>query len=637
MQLRDGMSATLQRIADRMDAVNQRFERMQTLAEQSAPTAPYDRLQAELGAVRTQLQGVTDEFDQMRQSVDNVQPSATNLMGTLRRIGAAVIGSQIVKGVVGMSDELTQTTARLNLMNDGLQTTKELQDMIYQSAMRSRGAYADTAAAVSKMGLLAGDAFANNEEVIAFVEQLNKQFKIAGTSADGQAAAMLQLTQAMGAGVLRGEELNSVFEQAPTIIQAITDYLGITTGELRDLAAEGQITADIVKNAMFAAADETNARFESIPMTWSDVWTQAGNIATMALQPLLNGINWIANNLAIIAPLAIGVGGAIGVLMLFANWSNICAAATRAWTAAQKLLNLAMAANPVGIVIAAVILLVGLIFAVVAAVNKATGTSLSAIGIITGALAVAGAFVGNLFVTLINAVIDVFAALWNFIAAFANFFGNVFNDPVGAIARLFFDLVDTILSLLQSLASAIDTIFGSNLAGAVQGWRDSLGGWVDATFGQGEEIMAKVNAEDYHLERFTYSGAWDAGYNWGANLQTNIADALNLDSLLGATDLSGLSDAATIPTAADPTALLSDIADNTDQIADDVEMSSEDLELLRDIAERQEINRYTTAEIRVEMVNNNTISSEMDIDGVVNLLEIKVQEAMAASAEGVHI
>lgn len=634
MQLRDGMSATLQRIADRMDAVNQRFERMQTLAEQSAPTAPYDRLQAELGAVRTQLQGVTDEFDQMRQSVDNVQPSANNLMGTLRRIGAAVIGSQIVKGVVGMSDELTQTTARLNLMNDGLQTTKELQDMIYQSAMRSRGAYADTAAAVSKMGLLAGDAFANNEEVIAFVEQLNKQFKIAGTSADGQAAAMLQLTQAMGAGVLRGEELNSVFEQAPTIIQAITDYLGITTGELRDLAAEGQITADIVKNAMFAAADETNARFESIPMTWSDVWTQAGNIATMALQPLLNGINWIANNLAIIAPLAIGVGGAIGVLMLFANWSNICAAATRAWTAAQKLLNLAMAANPVGIVIAAVILLIGLIFAVVAAVNKATGNSLSAIGIITGALAVAGAFVGNLFVTLINAVIDVFAALWNFIAAFANFFGNVFDDPVGAIARLFFDLVDTILSLLQSLASAIDTIFGSNLAGAVQGWRDSLGGWVDATFGQGEEIMAKVNAEDYHLERFTYSGAWDAGYNWGANLQTNIADALNLDSLLGATDLS---DAATIPTAADPTALLSDIADNTDQIADDVEMSSEDLELLRDIAERQEINRYTTAEIRVEMVNNNTISSEMDIDGVVNLLEIKVQEAMVTSAEGVHI
>lgn len=229
---------------------------------------------------------------------------------------------------------------------------------------------------------------------------------------------------------------------------------------------------------------------------------------------------------------------------------------------------------------------------------------------------------------LVNACIDIFAVLWNFIAAFANFFGNVFNDPVGAVARLFFDLVDTVLSLLQTLASAIDTIFGSNLAGAVQGWRDGLSGWVDSTFGKGEEIMAKVNAEDYHLERFVYSGAWDAGYNWGANLQDSIADKLNFS-----TDLSGID----IPTAADPTALLSDIADNTDQIADDVELSSEDLELLRDIAERQEINRFTTAEIKIEMINNNTISSEMDIDGVVNLLEAKVQEQMAVAAEGVHI
>lgn len=627
------MSATLQRIASRMDEVNQRFERMQGLAEQSVPTDIYGRLQAELGAVKTQLQGVSDEFDDLRDSIQNVQQPADNLMGTLRRIGAAVIGSQIVRGVVGMSDELTQTTARLNLMNDGLQTTEELQDKIYQSAMRSRGAYTDTAAAVSKMGLLAGDAFASNEETIAFVEQLNKQFKIAGTSAEGQAAAMLQLTQAMGAGVLRGEELNSVFENAPTIIQAITDYLGVTTGELREMASEGQITADIVKNAMFAAADETNARFESMPMTWSDVWTEMSNMAIMALQPVLEGINWLANNLSVIAPLVIGIGSAIGILVLLANWANICAAATGMWAAAQRLLNAAWATSPLFVIIAGVVLLISLIFAVVAAVNKATGSNIKAIGLITGALATAAAFIGNLFVTLINACIDVFAVLWNFIAAFANFFGNVFNDPVNAIARLFFDLADTVLSILQSLASAIDTIFGSNLSGAVQGWRDSLGGWVDSTFGEGEEIMAKVNAEDYHLERFEYSGAWDAGYNWGANLQDNIADSLG-----GALGLdTNLQDSISIPTAVDPTSLLSDIADNTDQIADDVEMSTEDLELLRDIAERQEINRYTTAEIKVEMINNNTISSELDIDGVVNLLEVKVHEAMVASAEGVHI
>lgn len=628
LQLRDGMSAVLQRISARMDAVNQRFERMQSLAAQAAPTDLYSDLQAELAAVQQSVQRTADDFDALRESMQNAQPPANNLMTTLKRLGTAFVGSKIVTGLVGMSDTLTQTTARLNLMNDGLQSTSDLQETIYQSALRARGAYADTAAAVSKMGLLAPDAFANNEETIAFVEQLNKQFKIAGTSQEGQAAAMLQLTQAMGAGVLRGEELNSVFEQAPTIIQAINDYLGITTGELRDMAADGQITAEIVKNAMFAAADETNARFESIPMTWADVWTQATNIAVMELQPLLEGINWLANNLEVVAPLVLGFGGAIGILILLANWANICAAATSMWAAAQKMLNAAWATSPLLVIVALIILLIGLIFAVVAAVNKATGSSISAIGIITGALATAAAFIGNLFIMLVNACIDIFAVLWNFIAAFANFFGNVFNDPVGAVARLFFDLVDTVLSLLQTLASAIDTIFGSNLAGAVQGWRDGLSGWVDSTFGKGEEIMAKVNAEDYHLERFVYSGAWDAGYNWGANLQDSIADKLNFG-----VDTSGMD----TPTAVDPTSLLSDIADNTDQIADDVELSSEDLELLRDIAERQEINRFTTAEIRVEMINNNTISSEMDIDGVVNLLEAKVQEQMAVAAEGVHI
>lgn len=628
LQLRDGMSAVLQRISARMDAVNQRFERMQSLAAQTAPTDLYSGLQADLAAVQQSVQRTADDFEALRESMQNAQPPANNLMTTLKHLGTAFVGSKIVTGLVGMSDTLTQTTARLNLMNDGLQSTADLQEMIYQSALRARGVYADTAAAVSKMGLLAPDAFANNEETIAFVEQLNKQFKIAGTSQEGQAAAMLQLTQAMGAGVLRGEELNSVFEQAPTIIQAINDYLGITTGELRDMAADGQITAEIVKNAMFAAADETNARFESIPMTWADVWTQATNMGIMALQPLLEGINWLANNLEVVAPLVLGFGGAIGILILLANWTNICAAATSMWAAAQKMLNAAWATSPLLVIVALIILLIGLIFAVVAAVNKATGSSISAIGIITGALATAAAFIGNLFIMLVNACIDIFAVLWNFIAAFANFFGNVFNDPVGAVARLFFDLVDTVLSLLQTLASAIDTLFGSNLAGAVQGWRDGLSGWVDSTFGKGEEIMAKVNAEDYHLERFVYSGAWDAGYNWGANLQDSIAEKLNLS-----TDLSGID----IPTAADPTSLLSDIADNTDQIADDVELSSEDLELLRDIAERQEINRFTTAEIKIEMINNNMISSEMDIDGVVNLLEAKVQEQMAIAAEGVHI
>lgn len=613
LQLRDGMSATLQRIASRMDAVNQRFERMQGLTEQSVPTDIYDRLQSELDAVQKEIQGVSNQFEQLSDSMQNAQPPANNLLGSLKRIGAAVIGSQMVKGIVGMSDELTQTTARLNLMNDGSQTTAELQEMIYQSALRSRGAYTDTAAAVSKMGLLVGDAFASNEETVAFVEQLNKQFKIAGTSQEGQAAAMLQLTQAMGAGVLRGEELNSVFEQAPTIIQSITDYLGVTTGELRNLASNGQITAEIVKNAMFAAMDETNARFESIPMTWADVWTQATNMVTMALQPLLEGINWMANNLEVIVPLVLGIGSAVGILALLANWANICAGATRLWAAAQTLLNTAWATSPIGVVIALTLVLVGVIFAVVAAMNKAQGTTIRALGVITGGFAMAGAFIYNTF----------YLPVWNLFADLCNFIGNVFNDPVAAIEILFLQLNQRIVGVVRNMVQTIENMI--NLIPGVEiNITGGLGRFYDSYSQRIQQIKDESGWKEFvkRKEAIDYSVAYNKGYDWGAELQNNVAAKLNIGGV----------------SVNDPfTGLLTDIADHTGKIADDVEVSTEDLALLRDIAERQEINKYTTAEIRVDMVNNNTISSELDIDGVVNLLEAKVSEQMAIAAEGVHI
>lgn len=649
LQLRDSMSTALQRIASRMDAVNQRFERMQGLAEQSVPTDIYDRLQTELGAVRTQLQGVSDEFTQLADRMQNAQPPADNLLGSLKRIGAAVIGSQMVKGIVSMSDELMQTTARLNLMNDGLQTTAELQEMIYQSAVRSRGVYTDTAAAVSKMGLLAGDAFNSSEETIGFVEQVNKMFKLGGATVEEQAGAMRQLTQAMASGVLRGEELNSISENAGYMFAAIADYLGVSKGELRDLAAEGKITADIVKNAVIDAADETNAQFESIPMTWADVWTQATTLATVALQPLLDGINWLANNLSIIGPIVLGIGAAFVVFQIAAHWTQIAAAAaalyhgvvtllsigfgvltgnTAAASAAVFTFNSALLASPITWVVMILAVLIGIIFAVVAAVNKAKGTSISAIGVIVGAVAAACAAILNTAIGLINGLIQ-FA--WTYFAepfiGIIEWILNVCNggfDSFGdAVANLLGNIISWFLSLGKVVTKIIDAIFGTNWTGGLESLQDTVLQW-----GKNENAITLSRDAPTIEKRFTYSGAWDAGYNWGANLQDSIAEKLNFKTNVPEVD---------VPAAADPTMLLSDIADNTGKIADDMEMSSEDLKLLRDIAERQEINKYTTAEIRVEMVNNNTISSEMDIDGVVNLLEAKVSEQMAIAAEGVHI
>ena len=392
VQLRDGMSNVLSRIASSLSTVNDRFERMQSLTEQAAPTGLYAQFNSELTGVREELTRTVSEVEELRSGMTSAQPPAENLTASLKKLGTAFLGSKLVSGIVRMSDEMTQTTARLNLMNDGLQSTADLQELIYQSAMRSRGAYNATADAVAKMGLLAGDAFSSNQETIAFVEQLNKQFKIAGTSAEGQAAAMLQITQAMGSGVLRGEELNSVFEQAPTIIQSIADYLGVSVGEIRSMAQEGELTASVVKSALLSSAEETNQKFSEIPLTWSDVWTQASNMAIMALQPLLEAINWVANNIEVM----LAAAAAFALFAVAANWTKICAAATKALTAAQKMLNAVMSLNPIVLIIGSIIILIGVIAAYINYTNRARNESVSAVGVICGLFAMAGAFVYNI-------------------------------------------------------------------------------------------------------------------------------------------------------------------------------------------------------------------------------------------------
>lgn len=611
VQLRDGMSNVLSRIASNLSAVNDRFERMQNLTEQAAPTGLYSQFNSELTGVREELTRTVSEVEELRSSMTSAQPPAESLTASLKKLGATFLGSKLVSGIVSMSDEMTQTTARLNLMNDGLQSTADLQELIYQSAMRSRGAYNATADAVAKMGLLAGDAFSSNQETIAFVEQLNKQFKIAGTSAEGQAAAMLQITQAMGSGVLRGEELNSVFEQAPTIIQSIADYLGVSVGEIRSMAQEGELTASIVKSALLSSAEETNRKFNEIPLTWSDVWTQASNMAVMSLQPLLEAINWVANNIEVIGPLVLAAAAAFALFAVAANWTKICAAATKALTAAQKMLNAVMSLNPIVLIIGSIIILIGVIAAYINYTNRAKNETTSAVGVICGLFAMAGAFVYNMF----------YLPVYNVIADLINFLGNVFQHPIASIEILFLQLSQYVVGVIRGMVRTIEKLINL-IPGVKINITSGLDTFYDSYIDRIQKIKDQSGWTEYvkHKEKIEYSTAYANGYNWGANLQNNISEKLGLD----------------LPD--DPaTGLLSNIADNTAQIADDVSVSSDDIKLLRDIAERQVINKYTTAEIKVEMVNHNNISNEMDLDGVVNLLEAKVTEALVTSAEGVHI
>lgn len=700
----DTANAELEQLRGQLDQAVQEQEALNRAVENmdvEAANQAYLRLSQTVGNTERYIRDNVDEQGRFNREIEEGTNEANSLMQTIKGAVAAYATIQTLSAALNLSDQLTSTTARLNLMNDGLQTTQDLQNMIYLSAERARGSYQATADAVSKLGLMAGDAFGSSEEIIAFMEQVNKQFTIAGTEAAGIDAAMLQLTQAMGSGVLRGEEYNSILEQAPNIIQAIADYMEVPKGQLKDMAAEGQITADIVKSAMFAAADETNAKFESMPKTFSQIWTSFQNTALMAFQPVLQRMNEIANSeafqtfvnnaiegLSMVAGIAleifdllVGVAGVVAdnwswlspiiygvaaALAVYYGWllltkgaemamaavhgivavaKGIMAAATMlvtgatwAETTAQYGLNAAMYACPIVWIIILIIALIALFYAAVAAVNKFAGTSVSATGIICGAFMVALAFIGNIFVALWNLVVDVFVLIYNLVATVANFIGNVFTDPIGAICRLFFDLADTVLGILQALASAIDAIFGSNLAGSVQGWRDSLGGWVDDTFGKGEEVMAKMNADDMKLGRFEYGEAWDAGYSFGEGIDQSIA---NFDpSSLFDTNVPGADDYANLGSYGSGIGGIGsgvdDIAGNTGKIADSMDITEEDLKYLRDIAEQEAVNRFTTAEINIEAPITNQISKDVDLDGVVDGLTSAVNEAVDIIAEGVH-
>jgi tape measure domain-containing protein len=688
-----------------MNIVLNSFEAMQRASGNSVDVSSIQEAREELAragaafdSIEQNIRDAGNQQDRFNRRIRDGTTAADGLWGKLKGIAATVGGLAAAKKIIGISDDLASTRARLNLIVDDGGSVSELEKKIMASAQRSRSAYFDTASAIASLGANAGAAFANTDEIIAFMEQINKQFVIGGASAQGQAAAMLQLTQAMAAGALRGEELNSILENAPGIARAIESYMGIAEGSIKSYAEQGLITAEVVKNSMFAAADETNAKFESMPKTWAQIWTSMQNKALSIFNPILTKINQIANseqftkvtdgiinglagiasvatvvldllinvasvvvdNWSWLSPIILGVAAALGVYygrLLLVRGAELASAAvsgavavakgimaaatmlvtgaTWAQVTAQYGLNAAMYACPLVWIIILIIALVALFYAAVAAVNHFAGTSVSATGLICGAFMAALAFIGNIFVALWNLVVDVFVMIYNLVATVANFIGNVFNDPVAAVARLFFDLADTVLSVLQALASAIDTIFGSNLAGSVQGWRDSLGGWVDSTFGKGEEVMEKLNADDLKLGRFEYGAAFDMGYEFGQGVEDTVGGLFDFSAMdsLGADALDAYGLGNTLDGIYGNTG---DTAGNTAAMSDALDIAEEDLAYMRDIAEREAINRFTTAEIRVEQQNTNYISQDADLDGIMDAWANDFATKLDVSEEGVH-
>lgn len=659
----------------------------------------FTRVETTMSRVEQSIRTTSDAQQKLGNGMKDTASGLEGFVGKLKSLASLKDSMKNLKQVMDLSDAFTQTTARLNSMNDGMQSTAQLQDMVFASAERSRGSYLDMAASVTRMGSQAAGAFSGNAELIAFSEQLNKNFAIAGTSQEGIAEATQELTQGMARGALSGAELNSVFQNARPVAQRIADYLQVDVGQLQAMAEEGQITADVIKGALLSSADETNRTFEAMPQTFGQIWTSVQNHGVRAFGPVLQKINeitgndtfnafvngaingmyilsneiqylmdqskrlfsFIAGNWSFIEPIIWGVIAAYAVYNasaliaavrtaydtvvkyahVAASWAET--AAIVALEAAQFGLNAAIAMCPITWIIMAIIALIVIFYLAVAAINEFAGTSLSATGIIVGVFFAAGAIIGNVVIMLVNLMIDCFAIIWNRIASFAEFFANVFNDPAGSIVRLFADMADSVLGILSAIASAIDTLFGSHLADTVEGWRKTLKDTVKATFGDAVVKIMKIDSMSLHMQPISVGKLYDKGYDFGSTLAPKAKSFLTLNIPEPQKDPADPRNPGNRDAWRNPSVDLgrtgNDIAEtaaNTGSMKDSLDVSSEDLKYLRDTAEMEAINRFTTAEINVSMNNQNHLNSDVDLDGMVTYLTDSLIETVQTAAEKVH-
>ena len=625
MTIRDGMTSKLRKITTALSRTNRALEVTDSLSDQVNPGANFDRASSAV----SRASGQVDNFNRKQQQAQKEAKGVANVWGSVKKYIGSALAAISVQKIIDLADTMTTTRARIDLMNDGLQTTDELQSMIMASANRSRAAYQTTADAVSKMGIMAKDAFGSNAELIQFTELINKQFTIAGTSAAGVDAAMLQLTQAMSSGVLRGEELNSIFEQAPTIIQTIADYLGVPIGQIRAMAQEGQITSTIVKNAMLSSADEINAKFNAMPMTFAQVWTLAKNIALEAFGPVIQaigaGAQWIYENWSTIAPIFWGLAGAA---IAYAVALGIQTAATWIANGAAKAFFVTLLSNP----LFWIALAVGVVIAALYKMIQAVGGVKNAWEICKAALVVAWTALKVAFFAVYNWIanlIDKLKLCWQKAGtAIANFMGdmkvsvltvlqNMINGAIGIIND-FISLLNKIpgvnISLIEQVTFA--TTAAAENEAAKQARADALNQYEadikaaqaerDATYSAAKQELADATAQLSETYANARAEAAQANSDAGvSDWNTDQYDVGNVDSV-----------------------------GSVGSIESDVNIADEDLKFLRDVAEMRYVQNFVTLTPTVAV--DAQISEKVDVDEVVTKIEKKLEDEFTAAAEGVY-
>lgn len=657
LRLNDAMTPVLRKINSSLLLVLDSFDAMQASSSNAVDTANIQQARSMLIGVNAELDDINAGLRNTRTHTDDAANATDKLYSKFMSLAAAAGLAFSVKSVLELADTMTQTEARLNLITGDLEKTAALQDQIMDSANRSRASYQSTADAVAKLGLMAGQAFNNTDEIVAFTEILNKQFTIAGTAASGIDAAMLQLTQAMGSGVLRGEEYNSILEQAPNIIQNIAKYIegnadvldsvasgmkmtseelaGNVQGNLKDIAAQGLLSADLVKQAMFYAADDVNAQFENMPYTFSQVVTMIQNILLDAFGPVIqaigSGAQFIHDNWDNIAPVFLGLATAVGILTAA---YLVHKAVTWLTVAANQALVISMLSNP----LLWIAILIGVVVAAMYKWIQSIGGVKNAWEICKLALIVAWNAVKLAFFTGVYWVIDLVDTLklaWQKAStAIANFMGDMKVN----VLTILQNMINGAIDLLNSFISTLNKIPGVSI--------DAVEHVTFAAEAAAENEAAKsARAADLASAESDITVAKQSRADSLANMQQDLSNSVKDLQLAYSTAKSEAAAAKQNDTGFEDlmagidtsNATTAGIADSSAATAGALTDSTEDLAYLRDIAEQEAINRFTTAEVKIDYSGmTNRIDSNMDLDGVISALTDGFTEGLTVAAEGVH-
>ena len=681
IELYDKVSAPILKMMENLHSLTGSFDTVDAAMNDAFDVSNLSNARDEIDQIANETNHVGNEIDEniykqdrfnkeLQEGESNAGGLLQKLMGFAGAFGGLMVLKQQAMQAIDYASDLTEVQNVVDVafgqsaavVNEWSKTTLDAYGLNELSAKR----YAGTMGAMLKSSGLAGDAVVDMSMKIAELSgDMASFYNLDGEEAfnkirsgiSGETEPLKQLGINMSVANLEAYALAQGIEKAYDEMSQAEQVM-LRFNYLMSVSQDAQ--GDFTRTSG-SFANQTKLLKENWQAFTGELATSVLPILSATIGMLNGALGFLADNWSILSPILWGVAAALAIVNapLLAQaglwlWNTVLVPAytfvlgllkvgygvltgsTAAASAAQLIYNNALLACPITWILLIIIAIVAALYAVVAAINKVMGTTISATGIICGALMVALAFIGNLFIALINSAIDYFVAFWNFIGSFANFLVNVFTDPVGSIARLFFDMVDSVLGLLESLASAIDTIFGSDLASSVSGWRDGLDEWVDEKFGKGEEVFKKIDPNTYHLDRFDYSDAYDSGYKFGEGVDESVANMFGggMDGLSDLVDPNSM-----IPEGYDSSMIPSNIADtaaNTDSMADSMDITSEDLKYLRDLAETEIINRFTTAEIKIEMTNNNNVSSDVDLDGMIDYLANGVNDAMTKAAEGVH-